>query len=818
MESVFVADAAPEENDDVRRQRREVAEDRKAKQRALLDFVTDLKATIPNDEHGRPDVSKLDPTQIELLAERAQEFLSSHGSISLAKHIETIKSKINLAAQKNPTLYDPVNGEIMAEAFDRYISSGFSDADLVLSKKGKGCSRQKKIFAAWLLVTAALAGTLTYLTYDFYTGTGREAGAYLSALIYSLINGANATLPVNGTDIGQNVTADVLKIAFDTAGIPSNSLLNTYGTWLPIVTFWSMMFDRFPFLSKTRFADADKIVLMSDPTDKRRGARLAGKAVLVTIGTVAPCVTYAATAAADGDSFFTAVLVGASNFASFFLGLSKLIDRIMIHFQPAYRKVVWQYLDEQKEHLYKLYKSENPVERAAMQRMIDGITALANQVDKTPMDRAELLGRLFSITSQRTGNETFEFYSSMPIPESVQIMVGFLVLISVAGVYGFVGATYLGVVAALTKYGRPALGKALGAISALIAIPGFAGLSWTASESVGYGIYNSLSGGITLADLIPSNVIQFFRKAAKWTLGPVTAASGGTNGYFNGITVDWFFGGVLQAINYMPILFAGIALGLVSAPLTNIFYTLVAIDLLAKFLAKYLPRHVTVPISGWKIPIGAEDEFAQFAQFVEAIESNVVEMLKSDMSDKNYRDFLNYMINLRTTPDAKGNTTPTLAARALVAVLSEKLSDTQKGKLKEQTGIDINLYRQNPEFYPDTRYQYEDKAQEALDKARLDSVKKSARREDPLVAIHGDPKYAPTSDREVDPLEYERPTPNAMEDGTEGSHLLGRGSSRKGKSCWEATASFFCYPCNKRREQNSQVAPEQPSSRNDFDF
>jgi hypothetical protein len=47
MESVFVADAAPEENDDVRRQRREVAEDRKAKQRALLDFVTDLKATIP---------------------------------------------------------------------------------------------------------------------------------------------------------------------------------------------------------------------------------------------------------------------------------------------------------------------------------------------------------------------------------------------------------------------------------------------------------------------------------------------------------------------------------------------------------------------------------------------------------------------------------------------------------------------------------------------------------------------------------------------------------------------------------------------------
>jgi len=729
-----VSEKTPLVSDDARSETQSARDTQKAKQRAVLDFVNDLQRTIPTGADGKPDINAANP---QVLIELCKRFM---GEDSLSAYIEAINEKISAGARRPE--YSPAAGQKVTATFGQYMAKAIADSD---KTRGDRTAKENAPFVAWLVVTAALAISLTYLTYDFYTGTGRNAGQYLSDLIYSVneaINSTNMTMPQ------VNETADYLKILFDTAGIPPNSLLNTYGTWLPVITFWTLLFDRFPGLRTSRWADADKIALMTDENDHNRGKKLAGKAILVTLFTVAPCVTYAATAAADGDPFFTAMLVGASNFASFFLGLSKLVDRISLRYQPAYRKVVWQYLETQKDELLKLYQNSKGDEKIAMEKMMSEVVALSEKIDElaeysdTDEETAKLSAQLFAKLTNITNpgikeSDPFTYYSTNPIPGWVSGLVGLTVVLAVGGTYGFIGATYLGTFAALAKYGKPVLGQILGAIASIISLPGFGGLSWTAADSMAYGVYNKFAGKVTVPDLIDSKIIKYPTNVVKLTVGGVTTASGGTNAYFNGLTLDWLCGAVMEAKNYLPILFGGVALGLFSAPLTNVYYTLLAIDLISTFLAKNLPS--------WKLDESWEDvnccglgrvniakylnggpsrEFKKRAQLIEALESSVVEMLKTDMADKHFRDFLVFAVNLRNDDG-----TPTMAAKALVSILNEKLSDAEKGQLKKDTGIDINLYMKNPEFNKyEKRYEYEDIEKAALEKARVESLAANAKK------------------------------------------------------------------------------------------
>ena len=814
--------------DDARRQDQAARDAQKIRERAVLDFVTALKHEIPNNPDGTPNLQAVNP---ESLMQHAKNLLNAMGERegTLGEYIDRLNDKIGRSQAQKPHLYNPVNGEHIANTFAAYMSGAFVDAEKLRGQKGKEvCSS----WGGWLAFTAVLAGVLSYLTYDFYTGTGRDAGAYLSCLVSEVARGINTTVNPcpSGNATGPNATSDALRDVFDLAGIPSNSLLNTYGTWLPILVFWTLLFDRFPGLRNTRWADLNKIALMTHQDEKNTWKKLVGKATLVTIFTVAPCVTYAVVAASNGDPTLTAILVGTSNFASFFLGLSKLVDRIQLAYQPAYRKVVWEYLQTECDYLLKYYKIGSDAEKAELKRMMDEIGDLSSIANKTPQECAQIFAKLlsFSMAKKRTiiaakngdvtsageeylyiddkteyrkggkaeassvaapgdfvfevepDEEKFEVYSTNTPPFWVKFTIGGLIIASVAGTYGFVGATYLGVAAALAKYG-PAVSKSVASLAALDSLPGFAGLSATATDSVAWDIYKSQTGGVTLSDHIDDPtcrccgfdvpILKIIRKSLGYALAGITTASGGTNGYFNGITLDAIFDGIMSFKDYLPLLFAGIGLGLISAPLTNVYYSLVAVNLMFNYLAKNVPGY------------GAT-AYKKFAQFVEAFQDNVISMIKDDMADKNFRDFLVYTINL------KENGKPTMASKALIAVLISNLSLNQERELRENTGIDLNLYRGHPDYQFDVRYQADDEQAAALEKARLESLAANAK-----------------ADRRIANGSGETPDAVAMTDTDNGEDLdtlldrregIAARCSRFWKEAEETVRENRCCPCPRR--------------------
>ena len=127
---------------------------------------------------------------------------------------------------------------------------------------------------------------------------------------------------------------------------------------------------------------------------------------------------------------------------------------------------------------------------------------------------------------------------------------------------------------------------------------------------------------------------------------------------------------------------------------------------------------------------------------------------------------------------------------ALIAVLISNLSLNQERELRENTGIDLNLYRGHPDYQFDVRYQADDEQAAALEKARLESLAANAK-----------------ADRRIANGSGETPDAVAMTDTDNGEDLdtlldrregIAARCSRFWKEAEETVRENRCCPCPRR--------------------